>query len=1116
MVTQKIKALDQRVHVLQRPGMYVGDIKKQDISDFTFNPETNKIIKKTINYSPGLLKVLDEALDNAKDNVPRSKRFGLECKYIQVDWIKGEDIISISNDGCIVPIKKHIRESDEPEDVDGVWEPELVFGRLMAGSNFDDTTERTGAGSFGVGVSLLNIFSKEFTIEIHDKVDGKVYIQTWKNNMSIVNPPEIKKQKVKQNLVKVTFKPDFERFGYSNGMPDDDIYYLFKKHVIDSAMLTKITVYFNDEELDIVDLREYSQYYFDDITNFMYFQYKTTESEFSRCLVVSAPNDCGLTKPWCVAFCNGCFNAELGTHHKEWTKAVFGPLSEICKKNYKDDSYTADKVSKLFWIFIDAKLSRPVFTSQTKSKVSGPEVPIKLGEDDLKNIKKMIKWEHIVDALEQLNKKKELQTLKKTTVNSKKVVVEGLEHANWAGTKKSLDCTLIVTEGLSAKATAVKGISSQRDKYGVLPIRGKFLNVYKSSADTIAKNGVVKDLICAMNLKFDVDYTDIKNRKSLNYGSVMFCCDADTDGYHIEALLMGFFATLFPSVLKTDKPFLYSQRTPIIRCRFKQGKKDVVRDYYSKNEFDADKSKLPKSANCKHFKGLGTLTDKDIKEVWNKKVIGYCADDHVDEYVKLVFGKDTEERKKWLQKYDPENTLGDLTNQMSEFLDKQLIKFSIEDCARSIPCMLDGYKESQRKIVYTCFEKNLSHEEIKVAQLSAIVAQLTEYKHGEQNLSDTIINMAQRFVGSNNVTILEDIGQFGSQDHGGSDHASARYIFTKLKSIARLLFRDEDDYVLPKQFDEGKEVEYKYYMPILPNVLFNGANGIGTGYSCNIPCYNPKDIADLVVKWIDSKIEDKPFEFEEPTPWYRYFKGTIKKDKTRANRYVTKGIIEGIDDNSVEVSCLPIGYWSNDFHENLKKMVSENKLKKVDLQGCGNDIVFTIYENDDEDAFKCTINTLKLTSYLTTTNITCFDATGRLKKYTVKSLIEEFCEIRLDYYNQRVKVVLEQLKSQLLINENKMRFIEDVKSEKLEVFGVDKDEIESEMEKRGYAKIDGGFNYLFDIKFYNLTKSQLEKLQTKIEELNKRITYLENTPVTTIWKNEIEEFLDAYENEEEN
>ena len=184
-----------------------------------------------------------------------------------------------------------------------------------------------------------------------------------------------------------------------------------------------------------------------------------------------------------------------------------------------------------------------------------------------------------------------------------------------------------------------------------------------------------------------------------------------------------------------------------------------------------------------------------------------------------------------------------------DFLDKELILFSRYDNARSIPCVIDGFKPSQRKVLFGAFLRNLVRE-IKVVQFSGYVSEHAAYHHGEQSLNGTIISMAQDFVGANNINLLVPSGQFGSRSMGGKDAASPRYIYTYLSKITRLIFKEEDDKLCRYLVDEGQSVEPEFYFPIVPMVLINGSEGIGTGYSTSIPNYNPIDI----VNYIKSKL----------------------------------------------------------------------------------------------------------------------------------------------------------------------------------------------------------------------------------------------------------------------
>lgn len=180
-----------------------------------------------------------------------------------------------------------------------------------------------------------------------------------------------------------------------------------------------------------------------------------------------------------------------------------------------------------------------------------------------------------------------------------------------------------------------------------------------------------------------------------------------------------------------------------------------------------------------------------------------------------------------------------------DFLDKELIQFSRYDNTRSIPCMADGFKPSQRKVLFGAFKRKLTNE-IKVVQFSGYISEHATYHHGEQSLNDTIIGMAQDFVGSNNINLLVPAGQFGSRLLGGKDSASPRYIYTYLSKITRLIFIEDDDLLCHYLVDEGQSIEPEFYLPIIPMVLVNGAEGIGTGYSTKIPNYNPVDITNYI------------------------------------------------------------------------------------------------------------------------------------------------------------------------------------------------------------------------------------------------------------------------------
>lgn len=187
------------------------------------------------------------------------------------------------------------------------------------------------------------------------------------------------------------------------------------------------------------------------------------------------------------------------------------------------------------------------------------------------------------------------------------------------------------------------------------------------------------------------------------------------------------------------------------------------------------------------------------------------------------------------------------------------------DNMRSIPSVADGLKPGQRKVMYGCFKRNLK-KEIKVAQLGGYVSENTAYHHGEQSLTATIVGLAQKFVGSNNINLLEPNGQFGTRMQGGKDAASARYIFTNTSAMTRAVFHPADDPLLTYLVEDGQRIEPEYYLPTVPLILINGADGIGTGWSTQIPNYNPVDVVENLRRLMRGE------EMVPMTPWFRGFK----------------------------------------------------------------------------------------------------------------------------------------------------------------------------------------------------------------------------------------------------
>ncbi|CAJ1400545.1 unnamed protein product [Effrenium voratum] len=359
--------------------------------------------------------------------------------------------------------------------------------------------------------------------------------------------------------------------------------------------------------------------------------------------------------------------------------------------------------------------------------------------------------------------------------------VPKLEDANLAGTKEGHSCTLILTEGDSAKALAVAGLSVVgRDRFGVFPLRGKLRNVRELSVKQMLENKEIDQVLKILALDANKEYRDAKG---LRYGSIMIMTDQDHDGSHIKGLIINFIQHWFPSLLRMPG-FLKEFVTPIVKV----SKGDQSKTFFTLPEYEAWKeaNNNGQGWKVKYYKGLGTSTSAEAREYFadidDHEIRFTYSGNRDDDLIDMAFAaKRSDERKTWISQVE-DGTFVDHsqpTLSYTDFIEKELSLFAKYDVERAVPSMVDGLKPGQRKVLFGCFKKKLSSE-IKVAQLSGYVAENSAYHHGEASLQGTIIGMAQTFVGSNNINLLEPRGQFGSRLQGGKDHAASRYIFTCL------------------------------------------------------------------------------------------------------------------------------------------------------------------------------------------------------------------------------------------------------------------------------------------------------------------------------------------------
>jgi len=1112
---QKLDPLD---HILSRPDMYVGSNRLRTINEFVAyqTEEGYHIASDDIKMSPAILRIFIEALSNAIDNVERSRKTRTPCTMIKVTLNENTGETSVWNDGDIVPI-----EIDQDENC---YNHSMIFGQLLTGSNYDDEEERIISGRNGLGIKLTNVFSSHFCVRGCDPKNKKVITQEWHNNMRETDGPKVKSTTLNKGFTEVSWTPDFQYFGIKKYTKD--IIRLYIRYILDAAMLSKVDVYLNNEIIPVRSLSDYAAMYSTPTNEKLYIKTKDAE-------VLLTP----AREYETVSFVNGVYTRLGGRHVDAWAEGLFRPIVDKFngkgnKTKTKTPKIKITDVRQFFRLFVVATVVRPEFDGQDKNFLESPEVPAVVKTTHINAINK---WS-VIDNIEDIIRAKEMVVLKKAERVTKKTKIEGYDRANKAGTKDSVNCCLFVTEGLSAKTYVVAGIQAGvygrtgRDWNGVLPVRGKLLNVREKAGTTIAANKVVCSLIHALGLQHGLDYTKDVNFHKLNYGRLVIVADADVDGIHIEGLLLNFIHALYPTLLEREKSFVVSMKTPIARV-FRTRADDLL--FYDERRFNEYLSRQNKKVNAKYYKGLGTTKAEDVPDTFGLKMVEFEKDEDTFPSMQKAFHKKyADARKEWLREYNPNaykfslDDAGEITPMtITNFVNGELIKFSHADCARSLPNGIDGLKESQRKILYAVKKRKLKYsgKSLKVAQLAGYTAEHSNYHHGEKNLFDTIIGMANEFPGTNNIPLLYRDGQFGTRLEGAEDAADGRYIFTKLDELTELIYREEDEPVLIQVNDDGDLVQPEHYIPIIPMILVNGCGvGIGTGWSCKVPCYNPLDMIEAIKIWLENDGEvlvedpDDPTNvvsmFPEYAPWYRGFKGDI--EKSTETRWVTYGIVEDGKRGTAEVKELPIGKWTADFADFCDDLKSDKKLKKVSNYSSPKDVHFVLTEGDD---FRCDLDSLKLHSYLYTSNMVMFNEKNQLcKQDTVEQILDNFCNVRFDFYVKRKSHQLNALEAELRYLGNKERFVQEVIDEKIEIRNVTQVDLVKKLVKRGYdedpkkEECEGGYDYLLRMPIWSLTADKVRKLKNDIDSLQQKTDKLKATTEQEMWLRELDQFEKAY------
>lgn len=1168
----------QKQHIYEVTDTYIGSDEKIARTEWLYDFTSNRMVPATITVPQGVERLFLEIVSNAGDNSARSWGSGIDPG--QIDVHMDRRTIIVRNGGTPIPVEMHPQH--------GIWVPQMIFGTLLTSSNYDKTVIRMGCGRNGYGAKLVNIFSKLFTIEIGDPIRKLKYTQIWQNNMDVRHEPAIVPYEGPA-YVQIAYEMDFARFGYTEY--PDEAFNLFARFVLDFSFTCKVPVTFNGQGFNLRSIRDYSALYLGEVSvgnSIVHYEWPLGVETYRQArkdggavvardptaipmvelCIVDAPDNASI-----ISFVNGIMTVDGGVHVDAVHRAVSTSLlavingerrskkKKVKETGKKDDSpkLTVGDIKPHLSIILSCRLPDPKYKSQTKTMLASPRIDLAIPDETLNPI---LKWS-VIDRLYAALEAKQYKKLAGTDGRKRRhVKLEKADDANDAGTARSSECTLMIVEGMSAMGYArifQSLVPQGRDTIGILPLKGKPLNVLNADPIQIAENAEIIELKKMLGLQEGMDYTIPTNRATLRYGHILISADQDNDGSHIKALLMLFFGARFPSIIQIG--MLMYLNTPRLRVF----KGTEVKKFYSPREYEAWRAATPdfQSWRHKYYKGLGTSKKADIQDDFAAPRYVTCYyDDRTQDALRLAFDERfADQRKQWITQWQGAIDIEDVQMQpISQFIYHELIEYSIENLSRSIPKLLDGLKESQRKILWAAFKKWESEsksqimksnpQEIKVERFAQFASEKTNYHHGGRILEDVTVTMAQDFVGANNLPFFQQDGIFGTRNEGGKDCAEARYAETRPEWWLNYVFKKEDLPLHTMVIDEGEEVEPVSLLPIIPLQLINGGSGVATGFSTFLPNHDVLEVCEALKCLIQGQ------EAPELVPKYRGFKGTIALAARRAPgqatiiaapeteeademtrediddeeqtaealelqatiqqaveaalptvgapprmSMVTTGCFEQVGPTKVVITELPIGRWTTVYKKWLEGLRENKVIKEVRDLSTDDTVRFEIDGMKDASVKK-----LRLTRTYGLTNMVLLNNHNRPVRYeNANAILRAFYEQRLPYYESRRNHIMEVITGGIRQRTDKIRFIAAVVGGQLQIMNRPKRDVLADMETLGipttlYTKVRAS---AFSV-------DEIAELQREIQHLNTEHQIISDTSAAAMWIRDLEEFELAY------
>ena len=1039
--TRKIKQISQLDHA-KRKSMWVGSKKIQNTEIYIISGQTCTL--ENVSFAPAWYKIVDEIVVNAIDqwvNYPN------KVDTIKINLDRETGVVTILNTGPSIGVY-------ETQNLNGVkmYAPQLIASEFLSGDNLDDDNDdaRITGGTNGAGLKLTNAFSVYLTITTVDTKTKLHYTQTFREGLTIIEEPVIRKITNEQSFTEIKFLPDYKLFGYLKYEPAmyDELEKLMIIRAYQVLVFTNINICYNDKKIELpvcTELQTESNLYkFASMFRMNdYGIWETTLTSSDPIYKKLQWNVCiGISdgKFRQVSLINGIYVYGGGSHIKHLQRQIVDNLKsrvESIIKKTKTKFNPNYIINNLFIVF-KGSIVKPEFTSQIKDTLNDPIEKFesyKFKQREYNEIWTLLE-PHIMSLF--LDKYKDK---KKTRVVRGAVNVPKCTDAKFAGHKtKYKQCTLIICEGDSAMGTVHDGITNKGtnlnyDYYGTFSIQGVPMNARKEVSSYVTnktttlirnnklqKNERFDSLVKVLGLDYEKTYISDEEFATVRYGKITAAVDQDDDGKgNIFGLLINFFILFWPAL--ATRNYITRFNTPIIRAYPKNNSK-FVEEFESLKTYKqwvldkfGDEEKMSSAYTVKYYKGLGSHKKLEIPYMFKNfedRLCTYTLDPDALQKIEAYFGNDTTIRKQELS--TPVSRPESLSKvlDITEQLDRDLKAYQRDNILRKLPHIMDGSVPSRRKVIYTArLTFGNTNSEMKVNAFVNETSKTTHYHHGEMSLAATVTKMAQEFPGARHLPMLRPLGQFGTRSNGGKDSADLRYTYTQLnKKLCFSMFPKDDDYLLKYMFDDGVRCEPEYYCPIIPMSILENMEIPATGWKVKLWARDIFQVITNVRNLITGKIK-------KATPMSIWLKDNIGEIRQYKNKDYSVGKYKYIKSkNTIVITELPLGKYSSSFIGDYASEESNQLCNKPQFKSRpddktnddGVDITFhltetgwsEITENYGNETFDCVEDFMNLKTCLDN-NINMISVDGSVREFeNYEEVIDIWYPARKQLYTDRI------------------------------------------------------------------------------------------------------------------